>query len=199
MRFLHFMRSCAWCDACCSVMSPIYWPLFQDNLGKLVPERQDRCGTHTHHFTALWILSETTRVTQYQKKHSPTHTHRGHQISLSASFIYYDPWHPPYSVHALYSLFPWYPSFLWSTSWPGTLHCLKWHMHWTCAIVQHLFYCHLCACLEQYEAFLKFNYDEISRRFGETAASCKFVITLHAYVIIALQSTISCTVIWKHF
>ena len=25
-------------------------------------------------FTALWILSETTRVSQYQKKHSPTHT-----------------------------------------------------------------------------------------------------------------------------
>jgi len=33
--------------------------------------------THTHtrkRFTALWILSETTRVSQYQKKHSPTHT-----------------------------------------------------------------------------------------------------------------------------
>ena len=29
-------------------------------------------------------------------------------------------------------------------------------------------------CSEQYEAFLKFNYDQISRRFGETAASCKY-------------------------
>ena len=40
--------------------------------------------THTHHnrFTALWILSGTTRVSRYQKKHSPTHTHCGHQISL---------------------------------------------------------------------------------------------------------------------
>ena len=39
--------------------------------------------THTHnHFTALWILSRTTRVSWYQKKHSPTHTYRGHQSSL---------------------------------------------------------------------------------------------------------------------
>jgi len=33
-------------------------------------------------FTALWILSGTTRVSRYQKKHSPTHTYRGHQSSL---------------------------------------------------------------------------------------------------------------------
>jgi len=44
------------------------------------------CTTHTHiythnRFTALWILSGTTRVSWYQKKHSPTHTHRGHQSS----------------------------------------------------------------------------------------------------------------------
>jgi len=39
--------------------------------------------THTHnHFTALWILSGTTRVSRYQKKHSPTHTYCGHQSSL---------------------------------------------------------------------------------------------------------------------
>jgi len=39
-------------------------------------------GTHTHnHFTALWILSGTTRVSRYQKKHSPTHTYCG-QSSL---------------------------------------------------------------------------------------------------------------------
>jgi len=41
------------------------------------------CNTHTHnHFTAVWILSRTTRVSQYQKKRSPTHTYRGHQSSL---------------------------------------------------------------------------------------------------------------------
>jgi len=62
---------------------------------------------HTHiHYTALLILSGTTRVSRYQKKHSPTHTHHGHQSFLSAFSIYYDPWHPPYSIHVLYSLFP---------------------------------------------------------------------------------------------
>jgi len=64
--------------------------------------------THTTHncFTALWILSGTTRVSRCQKKDSPTHTHRGHQSSLSAFSIYYDTWYPPYSMHVLYSLFP---------------------------------------------------------------------------------------------
>ena len=44
--------------------------------------------THTYtiyidnRFTALWILSGTTRVSQYQKKHSPTHTYHGHDLSL---------------------------------------------------------------------------------------------------------------------
>jgi len=33
--------------------------------------------THTHNrFTALWNLFVTTQVGRYQKKHSPTHTHR---------------------------------------------------------------------------------------------------------------------------
>jgi len=32
--------------------------------------------TYTHNcFTALWILSGTTRVSRFQKKHSPTHTY----------------------------------------------------------------------------------------------------------------------------
>jgi len=39
--------------------------------------------THTHfRFTAVWILSKTIRVSRYQKKHSPTHTYRGHHSSL---------------------------------------------------------------------------------------------------------------------
>jgi len=66
-----------------------------------------KLDTHTYnHFMALWILSGTTWVSRYQKKHSPTHTHHRHQSSQSASSIYYDPWHPPYSIHVLYSLFP---------------------------------------------------------------------------------------------
>ena len=35
-----------------------------------------------NHFMALWILSDTTQVSRYQKKHSPTHTYHGHQPSL---------------------------------------------------------------------------------------------------------------------
>jgi len=41
--------------------------------------------THTHtraRFMALWILSGTTWVSQYQKKHSPTHTYPDHQSSF---------------------------------------------------------------------------------------------------------------------
>jgi len=38
-------------------------------------------STHNR-FMALWILSGTTRVSRYQKKHSPTHTHRGHHSSI---------------------------------------------------------------------------------------------------------------------
>ena len=66
------------------------------------------CKQHTHkhnHFTALWNLSGTTRLSRYQKKQSPTHTHRGHQSALTAFSIYYDPWHPPFSIHMLYGLF----------------------------------------------------------------------------------------------
>jgi len=44
--------------------------------------------SHTHNrFTALWNLSGTTRVSRYQKKHSPTHTHCGHQQNLSVIII----------------------------------------------------------------------------------------------------------------
>ena len=32
--------------------------------------------------SSLWTLSRTTQVSRYQKKHSPTHTYRGHQSSL---------------------------------------------------------------------------------------------------------------------
>jgi len=56
------------------------WKDFVENRGMRV--------THTHnHFMALWNLSGKTRVSRYQKKHSPTHTHRGHQSSLTAFSI----------------------------------------------------------------------------------------------------------------
>ena len=77
---------------------------------------------HTHNrFTALWILSGTTRVSWHQKKHSPTHNYCNHQSSLIC--LMYDPLHPPCSIHVLTVFFHnLSPSFLWSTYWPGTLH-----------------------------------------------------------------------------
>jgi len=48
-----------------------------------VPVEPFSLCTYTHNrFMASWILSGTTRASRYQKKHSPTHTHRGHQSSL---------------------------------------------------------------------------------------------------------------------
>jgi len=39
--------------------------------------------SHTHNcFMAVWVLCGTTRVSRYQKKHSPTYTYHGHQSSL---------------------------------------------------------------------------------------------------------------------
>jgi len=58
-----------------------------------------------YHFTALWISSGTTQVSQYQKKNSPTHTYHGHQSSVIC-FIYYDSWHPPCSIYMPDNLFP---------------------------------------------------------------------------------------------
>ena len=64
--------------------------------------------THTHsHFAALWILSRTTWVSWYQKKHSPTHTCHGHQSSFiySTPSIHCNPWHLPCSIYVPDSLF----------------------------------------------------------------------------------------------
>ena len=73
---------------------------------------------------AVWILSGTTQVSWYQKKHSPTHTYRGRQSSL-ISFL-----HLLWSTAcSLFNLHAWqslstisFQVFFWSTSWPGTLH-----------------------------------------------------------------------------
>ena len=81
---------------------------------------------YNNRFTALCILSRTTRVSRYQKKHSPTHTYHGHQSflicflhhlssiyvpdslfsqSLSKySLVYLLAWHPP--LHTPYTSSP---------------------------------------------------------------------------------------------
>jgi len=67
--------------------------------------------THTQPFYgSVWILSGTTQVSWYQKKHSPTHTYCGHQSFLCASSIRYNPWHPLCSIYMPDSLFPQYLS-----------------------------------------------------------------------------------------
>jgi len=91
---------------------------------KLIDSIAGMSHTHTHnHFTALWMLSGTTWVSRYQKKHSPTHTYCNHQSSLIC-FL-----HLLRSVaSSLFNLRAWQSfstislSFLWFTSWPGTLH-----------------------------------------------------------------------------
>jgi len=50
-------------------------------------------------------LSGTTQVSQYQKKHSPAQPILIINYPLSASFIYYDPWHPPCLIYVLDRLF----------------------------------------------------------------------------------------------
>jgi len=57
----------------------------RDNPGELVPEET------FHQLTAVMVISHP----------------------LSASSIYYDPWHPPCSIYVPDSLFPQSPSFLW--------------------------------------------------------------------------------------
>jgi len=68
-------------------------------------------------------LSNTTLVSRYQKKRSPTH------LSWSSIIPYLLP--PSFMIHGIFlvqftCLTVFFhnlsPSFLWSTSWPGTLH-----------------------------------------------------------------------------
>jgi len=80
---------------------------------------------YTHNrFMALWTLSGTTRVSRYQKKHSPTHTYRDHESFLIC--IYYDPWHPPCSTYVPDSLFCTIPlskfSLFYLLAWHHPLH-----------------------------------------------------------------------------
>ena len=73
--------------------------------------------THTHnHFTALWNLSGKTRVSRYQKKHSPTTliVVINHPYLLSPSTMIHG---ILYSIYVLYSLSTisrqvfWHPTF----------------------------------------------------------------------------------------
>jgi len=68
-----------------------------------------RTHTHTQPFYGSMDFVWNNPESRYQKKHSPTHTYCGQLVinhPLSASSIYYDPWHPPCSIHAPDNLFP---------------------------------------------------------------------------------------------
>jgi len=72
--------------------------------------------------TVLRPFCQTTGVSQYQKKHSPTQPIQNINHPLSASSIYYNPQHPPCSIYVLDSFYAQALQVLWSISWSGTLH-----------------------------------------------------------------------------
>jgi len=84
----------------------------------------ERSHTHTHnHLTNLWILSGTSRVSRYQKKHSLTTLivviNHPYQLSPSTTIHSILPIQSMCFTVFFHNLSP---SFLWTTSWPGTLH-----------------------------------------------------------------------------
>ena len=73
----------------------LWWRNYYEHLSLLVS------NTHTHTQPFNGLLSGTTRVGRYQKKHSPTHTHPDHRTSFIIFSIYNDPLHPLCSVYEL--------------------------------------------------------------------------------------------------
>ena len=91
-------------------------------------QTQTQTHTHTQLFNGLW--SRTTQVGQYQKKHSPTHTHPYHQTSF-INFL-----HLLRSIASSgLSLRAW--TFLWDNLSPGTLWSSSWS--WTLYFILHAF------------------------------------------------------------
>jgi len=83
--------------------------------------RTDNYNYYSNRFTALWILSGTTRVSRYQKKHSPTHLVINHPYLLPPSTTIHGILPVQFTCLTVF-FHNLSPSFLWSTSWPGTLH-----------------------------------------------------------------------------
>ena len=76
--------------------------------------------THTQPFNSCLDSVRDNASEPVPKKHSPTHTYHGHQSSLLCIL------HPLQSIHVQFTCLTVFfhnlsPSFLWSTSWPGTL------------------------------------------------------------------------------
>jgi len=66
-------------------------------------QEKDWSATHKPFYSSLDFVRDNLGELVPEKKHSPTHTYRGHP--LSASSIYYDPRHPPCSIYVPDSLF----------------------------------------------------------------------------------------------
>jgi len=66
----------------------------------LVPAHPGSPGQRAAKRVCVCVLSGTTRVDRYEKKHSPTHTHPGHQTSF-INFLYCEPNHSPCSIYML--------------------------------------------------------------------------------------------------
>ena len=87
----------------------------------LTPHLCSKPHTHTHPHPHIQLFYgsldfvQTTQVSRYQNKHSPTHTYH----SLSASSIYCDPWHPPCTIYVTHSLFA-------PLSKSSLVYCLVW-------------------------------------------------------------------------
>jgi len=58
------------------------WHCKQQQQQRHFSQQHDSHCCYHNRFMAPWNLSGTTRVIQYQKKHSPAHTYRGHQSSV---------------------------------------------------------------------------------------------------------------------
>jgi len=98
--------------------------------------------THTQLFNGL--LSRTTRVGRYQKKHSPTHTNPDHQTSfINILHLLWSIASSLFNLHAWLLFHNLYPGPLWSSSCSGPLYFIlhAFHFRNTCPYHRSLFCC----------------------------------------------------------
>jgi len=116
------------------------------NYTKVINRIRTHTHTHTHthnHFTAPWNVSGTTQVSWYQKKHSPTHTYRGHQSTLICFLHLLRSMHLTILFHNLSQVFFGLPLGL----APSTSHSIQFFtqslssFHNTCPYHRNLFHC----------------------------------------------------------
>jgi len=137
-----------------------------DWIQKYIKQRRIMLQTHTHtqpFYGSLEFVRDNPG--EPVPEETFTHyTHRGHQSSLSVFSIYYDTWHPPHSIHVLYSLFPqslskfslvyllaWYPP-LHTPYISSPNHCLLFAAH-----AHTIATCSATKCLVKLSSYLRGN------------------------------------------